>query len=187
MTYPVATILLALLAVALLAAMWWGWQRRARRTGAGLPDVPAAPAPDGVTPLLAGVEGVYVSSTRAGDWLDRVAAQDLGIRSPVVVTVRPDGVLLSRTGARDVFVPAADLLAVRRDAGIAGKVVGRGGLVVLTWRLGEQTLDTGVKPRRAADRDALVRATETLLGTTAGHSATPSAPVPSTPTNEDSE
>ncbi|MBT0995177.1 hypothetical protein KIN34_12880 [Cellulomonas sp. DKR-3] len=176
--------MLALLAVLLLA--WWGmrrgWEARRRRTEAAVPTVPDVPADPG--PALVGpVEAVYVSTTSAGDWLDRVVAHDLGVRSPATVSVHASGVVVRRTGARDLFVPAAALRGAEAAPAIAGKVVGRDGLVLLRWappaphpsdeHAPEAALDTGLLPRHAADRDALVAAVAALTSPSSSQTAAP--------------
>jgi hypothetical protein len=153
-------LLLLLLVPALWGLMWWGWRSRGRRQD----DVPALPAaPEPLPPSLFGpVEGVYVSSTRAGDWLDRVVAHGLGTRTEAQVSVHAEGVHVRRTGAPDVWVPVADLDGVRRERGAAGKFVGEQGLVVLTWTLGTARLDTALRPRYDRDRDGLEQAVRQL-------------------------
>ena len=74
------------------------------------------------------------------------------------------GLLLARTGAPDLFIPAPALRGVRLERGMAGKFVEEGGLVVVTWQHGPGELDTGFRPRAAADRDALVAAVDALVG-----------------------
>lgn len=144
--------------IILLAAMSAGWRRQARASALVVPEPPTAPADPGAarTPPMA---GTYVSTTGAGDWLDRVVAHDLGARSQAVVQVHDAGVAISRAGARDVFVPREALVAVQRTPGMAGKYVGGTGLVVLRWQVqgtdGPVTLDTGLHLRNAADRDTL--------------------------------
>lgn len=159
MSETAAALLGLLLVPVLWALMWAGWRRRGRRQG----DVPA-PAQPARGPGPAAAEGVYVSTCRAGDWLDRVVVHGLGARSGVGVEVAPDGVALHRTGARSVLVPVGDLLGVRREAGMAGKVVGTRTLVVLTWRLGDARLDTGLRMRSADDADAVVAAVRRITG-----------------------
>lgn len=161
MSRPLAVVLVLALTLLALAAMWWGWRRRERRTGVGLaPATAAGPGPRGAATLVA--RGVYVSSTTAGDWLDRVNARGLGVRSPVTVEVAPDGVRMLRRGAPDVLVPAADLRGARRERGIAGKVTEPGGIVVVRWRSGTALLDTGIRTRYRADRDRLVDAVNAI-------------------------
>jgi hypothetical protein len=161
-------LLAVLLAVALLAGayalMWRGWRRRGRAQ-ADLPPLPAPPpasrAP-GADPSGA-VEGTYVGTTTAGDWLDRVVVHSLGRRSPALVRVDAGGVLVERDPEPALYVPAGAVRAVRLDRAIAGKVVEEGGLVVVTWEHGGRRLDTGVRPRSAADAVALRDAVRRLL------------------------
>jgi hypothetical protein len=114
---------------------------------------------------LAPVDATYVSTTRAGDWLDRVTAQDLGVRSSAQVAVFDAGVRITRQGATDLFVPATALRGASGAPGLAGKVVGGEGLVVLTWQADPadpRGLDTGLRPKHAADRERLLAALTTL-------------------------
>ncbi|MBO0900356.1 hypothetical protein J1G42_07810 [Cellulomonas sp. zg-ZUI222] len=169
--------ILAALAVLGLWGMWRGWQARGRRTAALVPSVPTVPASPGA-PVGAPVEAVYVSSTRAGDWLDRVVAHDLGVRSPALVQVHADGVLLTRTGAADVWVPAGALRAVGTSSGQAGKFVGRDELVVLTWVPDATTgtaIDTALQVRHDDARPALLAAARTLAAPTDTETAPPTA------------
>lgn len=161
-TWLSVTILAAFVALVGLG-MWHGWRRRARESAAAVPALPAVPGDLGAT-RLGPLEATYVSSTTSGDWLDRVAAHDLGARSAAEVEVHDSGVLLRRRGAANVFVPAASLRAVGTAPGIAGKVVGGDGLVVLTWTAGaDRLLDTGLLVRHRAERPRLVAAVEALI------------------------
>ncbi len=145
--------------------MWRGWVARGRRQ-ADLPAPPPVPADLGA--VAAGpFEGKYLGSTTAGSWLDRVVAHGLGSPSHCRLTVHDTGVLLARGAAPDVFVPRADLTGVRHDKGIAGRAYGDDGIVVLTWRLGDHLLDTGIR-FTGHDRHApVVAAVEPLLVPTA--------------------
>ncbi len=148
--------------VALALLMLRGWRNRAARQ-AHLPEPAAVPADTGDPLLARAVEGVYVSTTMAGDWLDRVVVHDLGVRSSAHLDVSGGGVAIRRQGARDVFVPAPAVRDVRLDKGMAGKFVTEGGLVVLTWELGGHALDTGFAPRYADDRERVVTAVRSML------------------------
>ncbi|HZU55733.1 MAG TPA: hypothetical protein VFA06_07680 [Actinocrinis sp.] len=157
-------ILLTLLVLAVLSGVYWlmwrGWKNRAARQ-ADLP-VPPSTAPEG-SDLGDAVEGVYASTTTHGDWLDRIAVHGLGVRSNAWVRVGKSGVLFEREAAPDVFVPAEDVESVQTAPGIAGKVTGGEGLIVLTWRLGERVLDTGFQPRAKSDRARLIDGVDALL------------------------
>lgn len=156
---------LGLVLICLLAAwgLWVGWKHRAGRQGglAPLPAVPNAPG-DVVTPALT---GLYVSSTTAGNWQDRIVAQGLGVRAPAIVRLSEDGVLIDREGADPIFVPLQDLVEVTTAPGIAGKVMGQAdGILIIRWRLGGTELDSGI---RADDRDeqvAFLAAAADLIG-----------------------
>lgn len=152
---------LLLLGVVMLAwaAMLWGWRRRAGRQS----DIPApTPAPRDPGSARARAEGLYVGSVAAGDWLDRVVPHGLGARASAEVAVHDTGLLLERDGSDPIWVPRADMLAVRRDTGLAGKVTETGGLVVWRWRLGAIELESGLRPRYADDAEPLLRAIESV-------------------------
>jgi hypothetical protein len=137
-----------------------GWRNRKARQ-ADLAPLPVAPADD----KTEGVEGVYVATTTAGDWLDRIAVHELGVRSNADLAVSPAGLIFHRQGAADVFIPAGQLTGVRADQGIAGKVTAdRSGLVVVTWQHDGRDLDTGFRPRHKADAPALTASITTLIG-----------------------
>jgi hypothetical protein len=152
-------ITVAIIAVVLLMIRT-GWRNRLKRQAdvEPLPDVPEAPGT-----ALQAVEGQYVASTTAGDWLDRIAVHGLGIRTNATLAVYPHGVLLDRSGAPAVYIPAADLTAVRQDSGMAGKFVEKDGLLVLAWTHGSRELDTGFRTRRAEDRNVLFAALQELI------------------------
>jgi hypothetical protein len=145
-----------------LALMGLGWRNRLRRQS-GVAAPPAVPADPGQE--LYRTEGQYVATTTAGDWLDRIAVHGLGVRSEAVATVHPDGVLLARRGAPDVYVPRSDLTGVRFESGMTGKFVEKDGLVVLTWLLNGNRVDTGFRTRHAADKAQLLAAVAALTPT----------------------
>ena len=146
-----------------LVAMWVGWARRRARTAAARPHVPAVPDDPG-TPLTPALEATYVSTTLAGRWLERVVAHGLGVRAAARVSVHPEGALIARRGAPDLFIGTDALRGVRLADGIAGKVVGGGRLVVIGWRHGGVELESGLLPRHAADRERFVAALTALSG-----------------------
>jgi hypothetical protein len=158
------TVLLLALFGGLCRLMLRGYRRRAGRQ-ADLP-VPAS-APRTAADRAAGVEGVYASTTTHGDWLDRIAAHGLGVRSNAWAAVTGEGVFFAREAAPDLFIPSADLVGAELAPGIAGKVTGGSGVVLVTWRLGERTLDTGFHPRAKADRESLLDAINAVRN--AGH------------------
>ncbi len=143
-----------------LTLIWIGWRNRLRRQSdvEPLPDVPAE-----LGAPLAVADGQYVASTTAGDWLDRIAVQNLGIRTNAELSVHPEGALFERAGAGPVFIPAGQLTGVRQESGMAGKFVEKDGLLVLSWMLGSHELDTGFRTRRAEDKALLLTTLQDLI------------------------
>ena len=158
-----AVALLAVLALAALLAMRAGWVRRERRTYSLLPALPPVPAVEHLGAVRQPpVALTYVSTSTGGEWLERVVAHGLGSPCAAVVTVHDAGVSISRVGAPALFIPAAAVRGVDAVAGVAGKVTGGRRLLRLRWQWGSATLDTGLLPRRDADRTNLMAALRTL-------------------------
>jgi len=144
-----------------LLAMRRGWRNRARRQDE-LPS-PGDSAPATWSPEGDPLTGLYLGSTSAGDWLDRIGVHEMGVRSRAEFEVGCEGIWLRRTGARDVFIPRADLRGVRLERGIAGKAFERDGVVVLTWELGGRLIDTGFRADIADDQAQALERVRHLL------------------------
>jgi carbamoyl-phosphate synthase small subunit len=159
---------LALLAgfLGCVALMRRGWRRRAERD-AGLPALPPMPetlGADVVPPLT----GLYLGTTQAGGWLARVAANGLGDRAKARLRLVPEGVVVVREGSADGFIPRADLIGASVTDAQAGKWVGPGGVLLLSWRLGGVDLESGF---RATDHSTHQRWVDALRPK--GFTATP--------------
>jgi hypothetical protein len=161
----VATFVFAFFVVVIIGAvirrMLGGWRNRGLRQTELLGEFP--PLPDMLSPaIVAPTRGLYVGSTLAPDWLDRVAVGDLGFRSKAVLTRYPEGILLERSGATPIWIPQNAITAIRTERGLAGKVIpGRGktetatGILAIRWRLPSGTeIDTGF---RGDDRSEYAR------------------------------
>lgn len=157
-----AVLLSVCVIAALLALVGIGWRARLKRQRefGELPPVPQVLSPSALT-----VDGQYVVTTTEGDWLDRIAVHSLGVKSNAVLSIHAQGVLLRRTGARDVFVPVSGLTRVRTESGMAGKFVEKDGLVVLSWNLAGHGVDTAFRTRAATEKKPLVTALTELLPT----------------------
>lgn len=135
-----------------LVAMAWGWHRRGARQVPLLGELPVAPADLGARQQEP-ITGLYVGTTFAGSWQDRVVAGGLGRRADATATLFAGGVVIERQGEASVFLPGAAITGARLAPGLAGKVVGAGGLLVVQWRWNGHDLDTGF---RADDKRAYV-------------------------------
>ncbi|HZO64914.1 MAG TPA: hypothetical protein VFB74_07930 [Kribbellaceae bacterium] len=143
-----------------------GWRSRKHRQGAITPP----PEPPADLDDSDAIEGVYVATTTAYDWLDRIAVHGLGVRSRADVVVAQAGVAILRTAAPSLYIPAEELLSVRTERGIAGKVaVESAGLVVFTWQHDGHRFDTGFRPRHRADVERLTLLAGELAMTVPGH------------------
>ncbi|MCP9959706.1 MULTISPECIES: hypothetical protein [Streptomyces] len=152
--------LLLLFVVLACWLMRQGWKWRDKVQSAVLPELPTAPEAAG-EPVLA-MSGRYHGSTVAGQWLERIVAHGLGVRSRAELTLTDAGLRVVRPGAADFFVPADRLRGARLDTGIAGKVLTEGGLLVVTWAHGDRLIDSGFRSDRAAEHPAWVTALNSL-------------------------
>ncbi|HWE88553.1 MAG TPA: transporter [Pseudonocardiaceae bacterium] len=144
-------------------AMRWGWRNRVRRQSY-LPAFPDAPEAEPADLLLPEQHGVYVGTTLAGDWQDRVAVGGVGLRATATVKLAREGLLFDREGASRVWIPAESLRDARTDRALAGKVMGIDGLLVVRWQVGDYEFDSGF---RGDDKDVYgewVTAVRSLAG-----------------------
>lgn len=146
-------ILFGLLVLAYVG-MWRGWRNRGRRHH--LPELVPVPPVAELPPAKLQAGGRYFGTTVSGSWLDRVVARGLGARSACRISLSADGLDVVRL-AGSFRIPAEALRGARHDQGIAGKVVPPHGVLVVTWRHGDHTLDTGFR----LDPDASATTTDT--------------------------
>ena len=137
-------MLVFLLGISLLMLRSW---RRRLRSQSDLPPPPRPPQSLGDV-VVAAVPGLFIGTTFAGDWLDRVAAHGLAHR---------DGIRFEREGEADLYLPFADVSAADVGDALAGKVIGKGGMLLVDWQLGGRLLTSGFRAddhrahRRLAD------------------------------------
>ncbi|MEZ0089872.1 hypothetical protein [Streptacidiphilus sp. EB129] len=147
-----------------IALLYWlmrqGWLWR-RTQQSGLPALPTAPKH--TTEALLELEGRYIGSTSAGEWLDRIVAHHLGDRSLVELTLTAEGLTVVRPASASFFIPVDALRGARTDRGIAGKVLPEGGVLVVTWEHGGKQLDSGFRADHPAEHENWVTAVEVLL------------------------
>lgn len=141
-------IVAAILAVALglaVQAILRGWRHRAQRQAELIGKLP--PMPDTVGPVIVpAMKGLYVGSTLAPSWQDRIAVGDLGYRTKAVLTRYPEGIMLQRSGGHPIWIPDESITAIRAERGIAGKAMTHEGILAIRWRLPSGTeIDTGFR------------------------------------------
>lgn len=164
--------LTVLVIVLFLLALWGmrrGWRRQAREQSAHYAPFPEVPEylADPEQARGAGprdvATGIYVATTRAGHWQERIVTRGAGIRGPATLRRYTAGVVVDRDGAPSFFIPADSLVDAKTAKGMAGKVMGTDGLLVITWRLGKALVDTGF---RADDMSAYPQWIHALLAMT---------------------
>ncbi|WP_236791253.1 transporter [Amycolatopsis sp. GM8] len=139
-------ILVLVVLVFFLLAVWGmrlGWRRRARSQSVLVPPFPPVPDEPGEPDLTA--TGLYVSTTTADDWQNRIVTRGTGLRGRAVLRSYSGGVEVDRAGAPGFWIPRDAITEVRRGSAIAGKVMGTDSLLIIRWRLGEVELDTGFR------------------------------------------
>ncbi len=150
------TLLVLALAAGVLLLMRRSWRRRAVRQS-DIPPLAPAPTDHDLTSIGSPVAGTYLGSVTAGAWLDRIAAQGLANRGPATFNPFQQGLAIDRDGAGRLFIPLSAVRSVRLDRGLAGRVYGRDGIVVVEWLWGEQLLESGLRIAAEADRKAFVK------------------------------
>ncbi|TKG64840.1 PH-like domain-containing protein [Prauserella endophytica] len=140
-------LLLTLLVIAFFAlgvyGMWRGWRRQARAQSVRVPPFPEVPEDLG-EPLLS-AKGLYVATTNAGHWQERVVTRGVGLRGPAVLRLYDEGVEVDRAGTVSFWIPRESIVDVKTAKGMAGKVMGTDSLLVFTWRADDVELDTGFR------------------------------------------
>ncbi|UVO10955.1 transporter [Mycobacterium sp. SVM_VP21] len=148
----VFAFLLVVLIGVVIRLMMRGWRRRGQLQDALIGTLPTVPDTVG-SPTVAATRGQYLGCTLAPKWNDRVVVGDLGYRTKAVLTRYPEGIMVQRSGARPIWIPADAVIAVRTERGIAGRTIptrSHDGVLAIRWQLPSGTeIDTGF---RADDR-----------------------------------
>lgn len=147
-TLVTSLVLAAVIVVAiglLIRAMMRGWRRRAQRQVELIGMLP--PLPDTVSQaIIPPMKGLYVGCTLAPHWHDRVVVGDLGYRTKAVLTRFPEGIMVQRSGAHSIWIPAESVTAIRTERGMVGKALTHEGILAIRWRLPSGTeIDTGFR------------------------------------------
>ena len=123
------------------ALMRLGWVRATAREAAI-----AQPADVSDAAVIAGPwSGKYLGTTYADQWLQRIHVHGLGVQSHAVVSLTVDAINIERAGAPSFSVPHSAVRGVRGDSGIAGRAYETGGIIVITYVLGDIDVEFGVR------------------------------------------
>lgn len=140
-THIGSRLILTLAMVALIGACYWAMRQGWKRQGRSQSDL-ASPREVGVSSPR--FFGIYASTTFHNQPLKRVVAHGLGARTSVEVGVSDSAIDIYRPGSRSFSIAKSDVVGVSRASGIAGKFMGKDFLTLITWKLGNQIVDTGL-------------------------------------------
>jgi hypothetical protein len=161
MTRALLTLGTLALVALLCLLMVKGWRARQRRQG-DLPPPPQPPDVRGVV-VVGATPGLYVGTTFADDWLDRIAVHDLAHRAAGWLLLTTDGVHVEREGLPDLYLPYDRVVGAATGDALAGKVIGRDGMLLVDWRLGERLVTSGFRADDHGQHDRLVQAIQAQL------------------------
>ena len=151
-------IAFTLFTLAVIALAVWGmrhsWNKKARQF-AHLP-APQTQAPTDAIWTAGPVEARFGGTTTTGQWLNRVVTYGLGTPRGVQVSVSNQGLWLTDDTDFNLWLPVQDIVAVRTGRGIAGDVVEPEGMIIVSWTLGDTTLDSGIRVSRHADHELVL-------------------------------
>lgn len=182
-----ATIIVVIVLLGVLALMLRSWRRRTARDAALSAGYPQ---PAVLGRELASAAALYVATTPREQPLERLAIAGLGFRARGGVSVSPEGVLLELAGSPALFIPADALELVADATWAIDRAVEPGGLLLLGWRLapgvGAATetpvsVDSYFRFSDPADRRAISEAVNSIAPGSKTAADAPGPPAPGTP------
>lgn len=164
-TQVTSRTILTFAVIAIIALAIWGlrraWLGKAAEFAA-LP-APASTLPTTATALTPAYPARFAGTTVSGQWLKRVTVHGLGTPRGITASVYREGIYLTDDANFSLWLALESITGLRAGRGIAGDVVEPDGMVILTWKLGEQLLDTGLRISRHEDHQNFYLAAKDLL------------------------
>jgi len=158
-----AAVAVALIAI-VFTLMWLGWQRRVRRDSARASITEQLDLDLGA--ILGTWKGLYVSTSERLNELERIAATGLELRAQARIVLAERGLVFELRGENATVIPLSRVAGVATTQLTIDKVVERGGLTVIDWRMmGENgELDVSSFFRLStSERDSLIVALQNIL------------------------
>lgn len=150
MTRELALLIVVAFTVLLIGTGVWAWRRRGRRD-AGM-TAPVGDLPDGAD-VVGRFSGFYVATTRHDEALERLAIRGLAFRSRVTAVISTGGLALDLPGQPRYFIDRSRLVAADRATVAIDRVVEKGGLVRVSWRIDDATIvDSYFRPQDSSAR-----------------------------------
>jgi len=92
----------------------------------------------------------------------------LGNRGRADLYIRSEGVLLDRVGEPPLWIPKESLRDIRLGSGQAQKAFELGGLILITWKLGNREFDTGFRADDPAEHVATASTLSSMIPNAGG-------------------
>jgi hypothetical protein len=158
-----AAVAVALIAI-VFTLMWLGWRRRVRRDAArgSISDQLDLDLGN----ILGSWKGLYVSTSERLNVLERIAAPGLAFRAQARILLAERGLVFELRGEDATVIPLSRVDGVATTQLTIDKVVERGGLTVIDWRMiGENgELDVSSFFRLStSERDSLIATLQNVL------------------------
>ena len=155
--FPAAIILVVTALV--IAAMWWAWRGRVRRSAALRGSEPTSVA----TEQRLAVDGLYVATTERDKPLERLAIAGLAFRGKAVIAAHEDALVVMVRGEEPVVMPAGSIRRVGVATWAIDRVVERDGLLFVTWAAGSRDTDSYFRILDLAARERLIAEVERMI------------------------
>ncbi len=164
-THVTSRIIFTIAVFAVIGLAIWGMRRAWLGKAKKFSHIPApdTAVPVGSVSVTGAFDARFAGSTVSGQWLNRITVHALGTPRGVIASVHSDGIFIEDDGDFSLWLPKSDLTAVRAGRGIAGDVVEPEGMVILTWTLGDQSVDTGLRVNRNSDHEEFLKAASEVV------------------------
>lgn len=142
----------------ILAALAWGWRRRARKQG--FPDNSATQATEEASPDDLVMRAKYIGTARADNLFERIVAG--GGPAQVLIQVSATDLAVTRNGGPHLPLNAASLVSVATGPGLVQKSYHRHGLVLVTWLWDDREVVSGFWIADKADQQQVLAAIQNI-------------------------
>lgn len=160
----------ALLTLAMLAAIALAFFGMRRAWLGKAKKFAHLPAPESAVPSEAVAIGEpalarFAGTTSAGNWLDRIVVHGLGTPRAIEVQIFDSGIALTDGNDFSLWIPKSKISSVRTGRGLAGDVVEPDGMFIITWTLGNDSLDSGIRMERHLEHERMAQLLTGFNGT----------------------
>ena len=151
--------LLTLAMLAAIALAFFGMRRAwlgKEKKFAHLP-APETTVPSGAVALGEPALARFAGTTSAGNWLDRVVVHGLGTPRAIEFQVFDSGLSITDGNDYSLWIPKSKISGIKTGRGLAGDVVEPDGMFLVTWALGSDSLDSGIRIERHSEHERIAQ------------------------------